>query len=142
MCAAPEWGQPCSLRINSDLAAGVLAERSAAKAVLPGLSAIRQDRSGRALAAQRALLADKSDLEGGVGGARSGQRRRERCFPRHLPAGPRLLLDADYAACRADGLWQPAFDAKTRSLDGQPEQIPTGDEAQAWPRLAALLARS
>jgi Phosphotransferase enzyme family len=44
----------------------------------------------------------------------------------------------DYAACWAAGLWQRAFDAKTRSLDGDPEQILTRHEAQARLRLAGL----
>jgi len=44
----------------------------------------------------------------------------------------------DYAACWAAGLWQRAFDAKTRSLDGDPEQILTRIEAQARLRLAGL----
>ena len=45
---------------------------------------------------------------------------------------------ADYAACWAAGLWQRAFDAKTRSLDGDPEQVLTRYEAQARLRLAGL----
>ncbi|MGH3398402.1 MAG: hypothetical protein ACRDPO_27315, partial [Streptosporangiaceae bacterium] len=36
----------------------------------------------------------------------------------------------DYAACWAAGLWQRAFDAKTKSLDGDPEQILTRHEAR------------
>jgi hypothetical protein len=44
----------------------------------------------------------------------------------------------DYAACWAAGLWQRVFDAKTRSLDGDPEQILTRHEAQARLRLAGL----
>jgi len=44
----------------------------------------------------------------------------------------------DYATCWAAGLWQRAFDAKTRSLDGDPEQILTRQEAQARLRLAGL----
>jgi len=44
----------------------------------------------------------------------------------------------DYAASWAAGLWQRAFDAKTRSLDGDPEQILTRHEAQARLRLAGL----
>jgi hypothetical protein len=36
------------------------------------------------------------------------------------------------------GLWQRAFDAKTRSLDGDPGQILTRHEAQARLRLAGL----
>jgi len=45
---------------------------------------------------------------------------------------------ADHAACWAAGLWQRAFDAKTRSLDGDPEQILTRHEAAARLRLAGL----
>jgi len=45
---------------------------------------------------------------------------------------------ADYAACWAAGLWQRAFDAKTRSLDGDPEQILTRHEARARLSLAGL----
>jgi hypothetical protein len=45
---------------------------------------------------------------------------------------------ADYAACWAAGLWQRAFDAKTRSLFGDPEQILPRDEARARLRLAGL----
>ena len=45
---------------------------------------------------------------------------------------------AEYAACWAARLWQRAFDAKTRSLDGDPEQILTRDEARARLRLAGL----
>jgi Phosphotransferase enzyme family len=45
---------------------------------------------------------------------------------------------ADRAACWAAGLWQRAFDAKTCSLDGDPEQILTRPEAQARLRLAGL----
>jgi len=45
---------------------------------------------------------------------------------------------ADHAACWAAGLWQRAFDAKTRSLDGNPEQILTRHEARARLRLAGL----
>lgn len=37
----------------------------------------------------------------------------------------------DYAACWAAGLWQRAFDAKTKSLDGDPEQILTRHEARS-----------
>ena len=44
----------------------------------------------------------------------------------------------DYAACWAAGLWQRAFDAKTRSLNGDPEQILPRHEAQARLRLAGL----
>jgi Phosphotransferase enzyme family len=45
---------------------------------------------------------------------------------------------ADYAACWAAGLWQRAFDAKTESLDGDPEEVLTRHEAQARLRLAGL----
>jgi len=44
----------------------------------------------------------------------------------------------DYAACWAAGLWQRAFDAKILSLEGDPEQILTRDEARARLRLAGL----
>jgi hypothetical protein len=44
----------------------------------------------------------------------------------------------DYAACWAAGLWQRAFDAKARSLDGDPEQILTRHDARARLRLAGL----
>jgi Phosphotransferase enzyme family len=44
----------------------------------------------------------------------------------------------DHAACWAAGLWQRAFDAKTRSLRGDPEQILTRHEARARLRLAGL----
>lgn len=50
----------------------------------------------------------------------------------------RRWTSADYAACWAAGLWQRAFDAKTRSLDGDPEQILTRHEAGARLRLAGL----
>jgi Phosphotransferase enzyme family len=50
----------------------------------------------------------------------------------------RRWTSGDYAACWAAGLWQRAFDAKTRSLDGDPEQILTRHEAQARLRLAGL----
>jgi hypothetical protein len=45
---------------------------------------------------------------------------------------------ADYAAAWAAGLWQRAFDAKTRSLVGDPEQVLTRHEARARLRLAGL----
>ena len=45
---------------------------------------------------------------------------------------------ADYAACWAAGLWQRAFDAKTRSLDGDPGQLLARHEARARLRLAGL----
>ncbi len=44
----------------------------------------------------------------------------------------------DYAAFWAAGLWQRAFDAKTQSLDGDPEQSLTQHEARARLRLAGL----
>jgi Phosphotransferase enzyme family len=50
----------------------------------------------------------------------------------------RRWTPADYAACWAAGLWQRAFDAKTRSLDGDPEQILTRCEARSRLRLAGL----
>jgi len=50
----------------------------------------------------------------------------------------RRWTSQDYAACWAAGLWQRAFDAKTRSLDGDPEQVLTRHEAQARLRLAGL----
>jgi hypothetical protein len=50
----------------------------------------------------------------------------------------RRWTSQDYAACWAAGLWQRAFDAKTRSLDGDPEQILTRHEAGARLRLAGL----
>jgi hypothetical protein len=50
----------------------------------------------------------------------------------------RRWTSGDYAACWAAGLWQRVFDAKTRSLDGDPEQILTRQEARARLRLAGL----
>jgi hypothetical protein len=50
----------------------------------------------------------------------------------------RRWTSEEYAACWAAGLWQRAFDAKTRSLDGDPEQVLTRREAQARLRLAGL----
>jgi len=50
----------------------------------------------------------------------------------------RRWTSQDYAASWAAGLWQRAFDAKTRSLDGDPEQILTRREARARLRLAGL----
>jgi hypothetical protein len=50
----------------------------------------------------------------------------------------RRWTSRDSAACWAAGLWQRAFDAKTRSLDGDPEQILTRHEARARLRLAGL----
>jgi Phosphotransferase enzyme family len=45
---------------------------------------------------------------------------------------------ADHAACWAAGLWQRAFDAKTQSLNGDPEEVLTRHEAEARLRLAGL----
>lgn len=50
----------------------------------------------------------------------------------------RRWTSRDYAACWAAGLWQRAFDAKTVSLGGDPEQILTRREARARLRLAGL----
>jgi Phosphotransferase enzyme family len=50
----------------------------------------------------------------------------------------RCWTSGDYAACWAAGLWQRAFDAKTRSLDGDPGQILTRHQARARLRLAGL----
>jgi hypothetical protein len=50
----------------------------------------------------------------------------------------RRWTSGDYAACWAAGLWQRTFDAKTQSLDGDPEQILTRHEAAARLRLAGL----
>ena len=50
----------------------------------------------------------------------------------------RRWTSGDYAACWAAGLWQRAFDAKTRSLGGDPEQILTRRQAGARLRLAGL----
>jgi hypothetical protein len=44
----------------------------------------------------------------------------------------------DHEACWAAGLWQRAFDAKTRSLDGDPGQFLTRAEAGTRLRLAGL----
>ena len=44
----------------------------------------------------------------------------------------------DYEAAWAAGLWQRAFDAKVRSLDGDPEHILTRPEARSRLRLAGL----
>jgi hypothetical protein len=44
----------------------------------------------------------------------------------------------DHAAFWAAGLWQRAFDAKTASLDGDPEQVLTRPEARARLQLAGL----
>jgi hypothetical protein len=44
----------------------------------------------------------------------------------------------DEATCWAAGLWQRAFDAKTRSLGGDPEQVLTRDEARARLHRAGL----
>ncbi len=45
---------------------------------------------------------------------------------------------ADYAACWAAGLWLRAFDAKTCSIDGDPEQILPRPEARARLQRAGL----
>ena len=50
----------------------------------------------------------------------------------------RRWTSGDHAASWAAGLWQRAFDAKTRSLDGDPGQILTRHEARARLRLAGL----
>ena len=50
----------------------------------------------------------------------------------------RRWTSQDYAASWAAGLWQRVFDAKTRSLDGDPGQILTRHEARARLRLAGL----
>jgi hypothetical protein len=50
----------------------------------------------------------------------------------------RQWTPGEYAACWAAGLWQRAFDAKTRSLHGDPEQILSRPEARARLRLAGL----
>jgi hypothetical protein len=52
----------------------------------------------------------------------------------------RRWTSQDYAASWAAGLWQRAFDAKTRSIDGDPKQILTRHEAQARLRQAGLNA--
>ena len=46
------------------------------------------------------------------------------------------MTSQDYTAFWVAGLWQGAFDAKTRSLDGDPEQILTGTK-----RAPACIAR-
>jgi hypothetical protein len=56
----------------------------------------------------------------------------------YAEARGRRWTSSDYAACWAAGLWQRAFDAKTQSLDGDPEQILTRHEARARLRLAGL----
>jgi Phosphotransferase enzyme family len=50
----------------------------------------------------------------------------------------RRWTSAEYAACWAAGLWQRAFDAKTGSLDGDPEEVLSRPQAQARLRLAGL----
>jgi Phosphotransferase enzyme family len=50
----------------------------------------------------------------------------------------RRWTPGDYAASWAAGLWQRAFDAKTRSLDGDPEQVLTRHEARTRLHLAGL----
>lgn len=44
----------------------------------------------------------------------------------------------EYAVCWAAGLWQRAFDAKVRSLDGDPEQVLTRDQARSRLSLSGL----
>jgi Ser/Thr protein kinase RdoA (MazF antagonist) len=44
----------------------------------------------------------------------------------------------EYAVCWAAGLWQRAFDAKVGSLDGDPEQVLTRDQARARLGLSGL----
>jgi Phosphotransferase enzyme family len=53
-------------------------------------------------------------------------------------ASGRRWTSRDYAACWAAGLWQRLFDAKTLSLDGDPEQVLTRQDAGARLRLAGL----
>jgi hypothetical protein len=50
----------------------------------------------------------------------------------------RAWTPGDHAAFWAAGLWQRAFDAKTHSLDGDPEQILTRHEARARLQRAGL----
>jgi hypothetical protein len=50
----------------------------------------------------------------------------------------RAWTSGDHEAFWAAGLWQRAFDAKTESLDGDPEQILTRHEARARLRRAGL----
>lgn len=56
----------------------------------------------------------------------------------YLQARGRTWTSGDYAAFWAAGLWLRAFDAKTRSPDGDREQILTRHEARARLRLAGL----
>jgi hypothetical protein len=44
----------------------------------------------------------------------------------------------EYAVCWAAGLWQRAFDAMVQSLDGDPEQTLTRDQARDRLRLSDL----
>jgi hypothetical protein len=60
------------------------------------------------------------------------------CPDAYQHARGRRWTSADYAACWAAGLWQRAFDAKTRSLHGDPGQILTRHEAGSRLRLAGL----
>jgi phosphotransferase family enzyme len=53
-------------------------------------------------------------------------------------ASGRRWTPQDHAASWAAGLWQRAFDAKTHSLDGDPERVLTRRDAQARLRLAGL----
>ncbi len=50
----------------------------------------------------------------------------------------RRWTSRDYEACWAAGLWQRAFDAKTRPLDGNPGQLLTRADAGARLRQAGL----
>jgi hypothetical protein len=61
----------------------------------------------------------------------------ERCAKGSHSRG-RRWTSGDYAACWAAGLWQRVFDAKIRSLGGDPGQILTRHEAGACLRLAGL----
>jgi hypothetical protein len=56
----------------------------------------------------------------------------------YLQARGRRWTSRDYAACWAAGLWQLAFDAKVRSLNGDPGEYLPRHEAQARLRLAGL----
>ena len=61
--------------------------------------------------------------------------------PRPQPSATAAGRPRDYAGMLAAGLWQRAFDAKTRSLDGDPEQILTRHEARARLRLRGTESR-
>jgi hypothetical protein len=56
----------------------------------------------------------------------------------YLKARGHRWTAAAHAACWAAGLWLRAFDAKIRSLDGDPEQILTRQEARVRLHLARL----